>query len=283
MWPYLIEHPIRVGSYGVMMVMAFLATGRLARGEWQRRGLPGGPDQAWVLVGVAALSGVLGAKITYLWTEAPHWTWRDLLSGSGLTWHGGLILAGLTVTLLLRLRSIPVIPVADLVAPLLALGYGIGRIGCLLAGDGDYGVPCAPGWWRDHVCTTYPTGIVPSPCLVGDQIHEVCPITPLPVTFLPVHPTPLYEALGGLAIFGLLWAVRRRIERHPGLLFAGWLCLAGSSRLLVEFIRLPENRPVRALGLRDAQWVALAMMLGGLVMVLQAWRSRNRVLRRPPT
>ncbi len=280
MWPYLIEQPFRVGSYGVMMVLAFLAGGWLARREWERRGLPGSPDQAWGLTGVAAAGGILGAKLAYLWTEAPAWNWQDLFSGSGLTWHGGLILAGLAVAALARARGIPLEAIADLVAPMLALGYGIGRIGCHLAGDGDYGVPCPPGWWRDHVCMTYPAGIVPSPCLVGNRILEVCPVTPIPVTFLPVHPTPLYESLAGLAIFALLWGIRRRVERRPGALFAGWLLLAGSSRLLVEFIRLSEGRPVRIGGLRDAQWVSIAMMAAGLVLALRA--GRPRAGSRPP-
>jgi len=127
---------------------------------------------------------------------------------------------------------------------------------------------------------TYPAGIVPSPCLVGNRILEVCPVTPIPVTFLPVHPTPLYESLAGLAIFALLWGIRRRVERRPGALFAGWLLLAGSSRLLVEFIRLSEGRPVRIGGLRDAQWVSIAMRAAGLGRALRA--GRPRAGSRPP-
>jgi len=281
MWPWLIEQPVRVGSYGVMMLLAFLAAGWLARREWERLGLPGAADRPWVLVGVAAMAGILGAKLAYLWTEAPAWDFGDLVSASGLTWHGGLILAGLAVVVLVRLQGLPLRTVADLFSPMLALGYGIGRIGCHLAGDGDYGVPCAPGWWRDHVCMTYPAGIVPSPCRVGDRVAEVCPITALPVTFLPVHPTPLYEAIGGIALFLLLWALRRRLEHRPGTLFGLWLLLAGLSRLLVEFIRLSEERPLRLWGLRDAQWVAVAMMASGLLLL--ARRPRDGAASREST
>src|SRR4029078_9916942 len=122
---------------------------------------------------------------------------------------------------------------ADIVAPGLAAAYAIGRIGCQLAGDGDYGKP-----WDGPWAMAYPHGAVP--------------------TTETVHPTPVYEtlAMGGVAWF--LWHIRDRVR--PGGLFALYLVLAGAERFLVEFLR--RNDRVVA-GLTVPQLVALGMMLGG--------------------
>jgi phosphatidylglycerol---prolipoprotein diacylglyceryl transferase len=262
-WPWIIEHPFRIGSYGLMMAVGFLTSWVLLAKDLRRRGLDPSLAEGTIFLGV--LAGLLGAKLAYLWTEAPAWEWSELWSGSGLTWHGGLILAALLITAYYLWHRLPLGVMADAVAPLLASGYAFGRIGCQLAGDGDYGVACAAGWWRDHVCMAYPNGIVPSPCEVAGRYHEVCPITPADVAWLPVHPTPVYEALGGFALFAVLWGLRKHVRR-PGMLFAAWGILAGLSRFAVEFIRLSEDRPDRWLGLRDAQWVALGMVALGLVV-----------------
>lgn len=263
MWPWIIEQPFRIGSYGLMMAVGFLTSWALLARDLRRRGLDPSLAEGTIFLGV--LGGLVGAKLAYLWTEAPSWEWSDLVSGSGLTWHGGLILAAGLIVAYYLWHRLPLGVMADAVAPLLASGYAFGRVGCQLAGDGDYGIPCTPGAWYERLCMSYPAGIVPSPCEVAGRYHEVCPITPAPVTWLPVHPTPVYEALAGFALFGLLWALRTRVRR-PGLLFAAWAILAGLSRFAVEFIRLSEDRPDRWMGLRDAQWVALAMVALGIVV-----------------
>ncbi len=272
MWPWVIEQPFRIGSYGLMMATGFLTAWALLARELRRRGLPS--DLATATIFLAATTGLIGSKLAYLLTEAPSFAWSDLWSGSGLTWHGGLILATLVLVAFYRLRQLPIGVMADAVAPMLASGYGFGRLGCQLAGDGDYGVPCAPGTWHDLVCMAYPRGIVPSPCESGGVRHEICPIDVPDPTWLQVHPTPVYEALGAFALAGLLWAMRTRVRR-PGLLFAAYLVVAGLSRFAVEFLRLAEGRPDRWLGLRDAQWVGLAMaVLGvGIAAVVTARRA----------
>lgn len=266
MWPWVIEQPFRIGSYGVMMALGFATAWWLLARELRRRRLDPGIAEGTIFLGVAA--GLIGAKAAYLMTEAPSFEWSDLASGSGLTWHGGLILAALVIIGYFLLRRLPILTMTDAVAPMLASGYGFGRIGCQLAGDGDYGIPCAPGWWHDLACMAYPRGIVPSPCEVNGFGYDVCPINVPDPTWLLVHPTPVYETLAAFALFGLLWTLRTRLHR-PGMLFAIYLVLAGLSRFAVEFIRLTEDRADRLFGLRDAQLVALAMIaLGAAIAAL---------------
>jgi len=126
--------------------------------------------------------------------------------------------------------------VADAAGICLAIGYAVGRIGCQLAGDGDYGIPTDLPW-----AMAYPDGVVP--------------------TFEKVHPTPVYETLSHLGIFGLLWATRLRLQT-PGLSFCLYLVLAGTARFLVEFIRI--NQKV-LWGLSDAQLLSVVMIVVGLV------------------
>ena len=120
----------------------------------------------------------------------------------------------------------------------MALGYGIGRIGCQLAGDGDYGVPTDLPWGM-----AYPNGVVPT-----DEI---------------VHPTPVYETLLGVTSFGVLYSVRRSLESRPGLLFCLYLILSGASRYGVETIRL---NPIVAWGWTGAQLFSLALIAAGIVL-----------------
>ncbi len=121
----------------------------------------------------------------------------------------------------------------DLAAPALAIGYAIGRVGCQLSGDGDYGEP-----WDGPWAMAYPDGTVP--------------------TDVPVHPTPIYETVTMGIVAIVLWHLRNRFQ--PGVLFAVYLFLAGLERFLVEFVR--RNEPVVA-GLTEAQLLSLAMIIVG--------------------
>lgn len=268
MWPYVIEHPIRIGTYGVMMAIGFLTALRILSHDHRRRGID--PKFAENTIFLGIVGGVVGAKLAYMFTEAQTVSWRDFFSGAGLTWHGGLILAAALIIGYYRIKRLPVLVMVDAVAPTLASGYAFGRIGCQVSGDGDYGLPCgdfvdrASCWlvdmydkgfefcWaktRPLFCMSYPDGIVPTEELV--------------------HPTPVYETITNFLLFGVLWGIRKRI-RHPGILFGLYLVGAGVLRFLIEIIRQPEGRPDRFLGLRDAQIVALAMVVGGLALAVFA-------------
>ena len=134
----------------------------------------------------------------------------------------------------------------DLCAPALALGYAVGRIGCQLSGDGDYGKP-----WDGPWAMAYPDGTVP--------------------TTEEVHPTPVYETLAMAGVAYVLWRLRNRLT--GGLLFALYLVLAGTERLLVEFIRRNEDV---ALGLTQAQLISVGMILAGGIWLLLARRGDPR-------
>jgi phosphatidylglycerol:prolipoprotein diacylglycerol transferase len=156
-----------------------------------------------------------------------------VFSGSGLVFYGGAIGGAIAVLGWARHRGFLEARTFDMGAAPLAAGYAIGRIGCQLAGDGDYGIP-----WDGPWAMAYPHGTVP--------------------TTVPVHPTPVYETLVMGAVTILLWRWRHRFR--PGTLFALWAVLAGIERFLIEFIR--RNDEVVA-GLTQPQLISIVMVIAG--------------------
>ena len=172
MIPFLHIGPIEIPTYGLMLAVGMVCAFFILRAEMARRGLAAKDSgAAEMFIALPCLAGIIGAKI-YSVLETPHELfadpWGQLLSRYGLTFTGAL-LGGLgTFIWLARRRKIPVLDMLDASAPAVALGYGVGRIGCLLSGDGDYGVPTSLPWGM-----SFPHGLVP--------------------TTEPVHPTPIYE------------------------------------------------------------------------------------------
>lgn len=236
---------LKIGSYGVMMALGFLTASLMMARDLRRRNLSPAIADTIVLLGI--VGGVLGSKLAYMITEADHFAWGDLLSGSGLTWHGGLILAAAMIIGWFFWKGLPLRVMLDVVAPELASGYAFGRLGCQVSGDGCYGLPCTTDAVDRALCISYPNGIVP--------------------TLDEVHPTPLYEAGANFLLAGILWALRGRV-RHPGLLFALYLIASGFSRFAVEYIRRADGRPDRFWGLRDAHLIALGQVLLGVALGL---------------
>lgn len=239
--------PLKLYSFGLMVVMAFLFGGWLTTRELARRKIAPAHLEGFPLG--ALVGGVVGARLYYLLEHLSDLL-RDprgsLFSGSGLTWYGGAIGGALTVLIWARRKRQPLWTVCDAFAPGLAACYAIGRIGCQLAGDGDYGPPSDLPW-----AMAYPKGVVP--------------------TTVPVHPTPVYELLAMGLVTWMLWRLRLR-PWSPGRLFGVYLMLAGLERLLAEFVRV---NPRVALGLSTAQWLSVA------AFVLGAWIFAAR--RRAPT
>lgn len=225
---------LKLYTFGLMLGLAFLAAGWLIARRLGELGRP--VDWAYEMTGAGLAGGLVGAKLWWLaeqWDAIQGEVVANLFSGVGLVWYGGLAGGTLGVLAWTFWRRAPIPLVVGVAAPALALGYAIGRIGCQLAGDGDYGIPSDVPW-----AMAYPEGTVPTTDLV--------------------HPTPVYETLAmGLVAF-VLWRLRDRLE--PTRLFALYLVLAGIERFLVEFVRRNEHV---VLGLSAAQIVSLLMVAGG--------------------
>lgn len=241
MYPYWLEiGSFRLPTFGPMVVLGFLTAHALIKRELARRQID--PEVSTSLITAGILGGLVGAKLYFVLFELPpglSWeqTLSSIFSGSGLTWHGGFIVAAGAILWTIARHGVPLAHTADACGIGLAIGYAIGRIGCQLAGDGDYGIPTDLPWGM-----AYPDGVVPT-----TQI---------------VHPAPVYETLLGLLTFGLLWSIRKPLQaRRPGLLFCLYLVLAGAARYSVETIRL---NPEVAFGLTGAQLFSLALILAGI-------------------
>lgn len=237
--------PVTLHSFGFMLAVGFLLIAWLSGKEFVRRGFS--VDAAGSCTLGAMVGGVLGAKAYYLvdnWSVVAADPLGSIFSGSGLTYYGGLIGGALGVLLVGRRYKVPLLTLVDMGGPMVALGYGVGRIGCFLNGD-DYGRVSSLPW-----AIAFPKGTPP--------------------TLDPVHPTQLYEVVVSLAIFFFLWGKRGRWDDRPGFTFGLYLILAGTERFLVEFIRL--NLPV-ALGLTLAQWISAVLVLLGVVLIRRSRRG----------
>jgi phosphatidylglycerol:prolipoprotein diacylglycerol transferase len=226
--------PLTLQTFGLMFGLAFLAAGWLVARRLQELDKP--VDWAYELIFAALIGGVVGSRVDFLiqnWDTASDDLLGNIFSGNGLVWYGGLIGGALGVAIWAWWRGLLSLGLLDLCAAPLALGYAVGRIGCQLSGDGDYGIA-----WDGPWAMAYPEGTVP--------------------TTEEVHPTPVYETLAMGGVAALLWQWRSRYR--PGILFAIYLVLAGLERFLVEFIRRNDEVFV---GLTLAQLLSLAMIAAG--------------------
>ncbi len=237
MWPVLFSvFGIQIQSYGASKALAALVAAWLLGRAFRRLGFP--VEQAHSLVLWAAVWGFAAAKVYFLIDNRAQFSWH-LLGSSGFVWYGGLIGGVIAVVVLTRRYQLPLATVAGAVAVPLSVAYGIGRIGCFLAGDGTYGRPTDLPWGM-----AFPNGVVP-------------------VT-VPVHPAQLYEAAGAFAIAGVLWLLARR-RWLPLSVFGGYLALSGFARLLVEMVRVNDRV---LLGLTEAQLFGLLSILAGLTLIV---------------
>jgi len=238
-YPELDLGPVSLQTFGLCFALAFVAAGAVLSRRLGELGKP--VDWSYEFIFAALVGGLVGARIDYLiqnWDEASGDLLGSLFSGSGLVWFGGVVGGAVGVVLWAWRRGWLGAQMLDTASVPLALGYAIGRVGCQLSGDGDYGVASDLPW-----AMAYPEGTVPT----TDE----------------VHPTPVYEtlAMGLLAL--ALWRLRDRFA--PGVLFGIWLFFAGLERLLVELVRRNEDLVA---GLTLAQVFALAMMGGGAAVIL---------------
>jgi phosphatidylglycerol---prolipoprotein diacylglyceryl transferase len=293
MIPFIHLGPLLVPTFGLMVAAAMVAAYYVLRADMARRGLAAkDTTTAEMFVAVPALVGIVGAKVYHV-LETPRELLADplgqIFSRYGLAWFGGLIAGFAAFIWLARRFHLPLLDMFDAGSPAAALGYGVGRIGCLLSGDGDYGVPTSLPWGM-----SFPNGLVP--------------------TSARVHPTPIYELIVACAIAWILWKMgavqvyRRTIDEYfegrekqnatvrvpligkshsphvfwkapygvlqrvsePGIVFAAYLILTGLARFLVEFIRV---NPRSFFGLTNAQAASVVSVLAGAA--LWAWAARR--------
>ena len=239
---------IAIPSFWAMAFLAFFVALLVIRRDMHERGMP--ERQAYDMVLWAYIGGWVGARLFVIPTgwqyfvEAPV---AFLLSGSGWVWYGGVIGGAVAVLVWARRVGIPGLVIADVAAPALAIGLAIGRLGCQLAGDGDYGVPTDLPWGM-----SYPDGVVPT----TDR----------------VHPTPIYELICYVAIFVVLWRQRHR-GLPNGALIAQYLIYSGITRFAVEFLR---RNPGWLVGLTTAQWMSIGSVAIG------AWLLQKTAKRAEP-
>ncbi len=236
---------ISIKTFGVVFALAFLVCGALLARRLRELGKP--VDWSYEIVFAALLGGVVGARAYYViqnYGEVKHELLASVFSGAGLVWYGGALGGAIAVFAWMRWRDALELWMLDMCATALALGYAIGRIGCQVSGDGDYGIRSSLPW-----AMGYPHGTLPTPPGVR------------------VQPTPIYETVSMCLLAYLLWQLRDRVR--PGVVFALYLVGSGLERFLVEFIR--RNEEVLA-GLTAPQLESLVLLVVGLAWLALLYR-----------
>lgn len=234
-------------SFGLMAALAMIVPGLvLVRPLIRRRGVSA--DFAYELIVAAGVGGFVGARIYYLienYAAIKADFWGTAFGGIGFVWYGGLIGGFLAVVGWTLVRHIPLDVIANAMAPAVAMGYAIGRIGCQLAGDGDYGKVSGLPW-----AMGYPHGTVPTP--PGER----------------VQPTPIYEVIVMSFVVWILWRLATRYDKSGWWTFGWFLMLSAVERFAVEFVR---RNPVWFAGLTQPQWTAIVSVIigAGLVIALR--------------
>jgi len=267
--PFLHIWRFTIPTFGLMVASAMVAAYFVLRADLARRGIAAKDSGfAEALIAIPSLAGIVGAKLYHV-LEAPSVLLAqpsELISQFGFAWFGGLIAGVAAFVLVGRRRKVPLLQILDAGSAAAALGYGVGRIGCLLSGDGDYGKPTSLPWGM-----SFPHGLVP--------------------TTQRVHPTPIYELIVACLIAWALWKLGARqvqsqtvsktaqrlrgIQTLPpsGSVFAAYLILTGIARFLVEFIRI---NPRSFFGLTNAQAASLLSIIVGIILWIYLARLHRR-------
>lgn len=247
---------ISIKTFGLTFALGFLACGLVVARRLRELGKP--VDWAYEIVFAALIGGVIGARGYFViqnYSQVKHNLLGSVFSGSGLVWYGGAIGGAIGVLAWMRWRDAMQLKMFDMCATALALGYGIGRIGCQVSGDGDYGIRSSLPW-----AMGYPHGTVPTPPGVR------------------VQPTPIYETVSMCLLAYLLWQLRDRVR--PGVIFALYLLFSGLERLLVEFIR--RNAEIFA-GLTTPQLESIGLMTIGALWLARMARQGSLAAPDPTT
>ncbi len=251
MYPFIHIGHFSLPTFGLMLWLAAVGAAIVVDRGFRRARIDA---DAVGMVAMTVVAGIVGAKIWHVLDTPADFRelgWRVLYDPAGFAWYGGLTF-GIAALVIQGWRAkVGALRTLDLTAPAAAVGYGLGRIGCFLSGDGCYGIPTKLPWGM-----SFPHGIDP--------------------TTVPVHPTPLYEMAAGLLIGWWLW--RRGGRPHAGGAILGqYLLLTGVARFLVEFIR---RNPKVLWGLSNAQLASAGAALAGLGILL--WTASRQAGRAEP-
>ena len=271
MYPFIHIGPITLGTYGLMVATGLICAFFVLRADFARRGISA---DAEAIIGITGLAGLAGSRLYHLLESPAEFfanPWPQLFSTMGFAFFGAVIGGFIALLLLARRFRIKPLLMLDVAAPAAALGYGIGRMGCLLSGDGDYGV-----------ATNLPWGMAFRPLEPGSRIFDFIQVDHgalnpsygrdvhgLPLdSIVRVHPTPIYEFLVALVIFWILWRLGERCfkTRAPnGIVFSAYLVLTGIARFLVEIIRI---NPKTFYGMTNAQTASVVSIVAGIILFL---------------
>jgi len=217
---------------------------------------------------IAAISGIIGAKIFHNLENIQDFLADpigQLMAFSGLTFYGGLICGAISVVLYCRKYKLNVLHLIDSAAPALMLAYGIGRIGCQMSGDGDWGIvnlSPKPDWlaiFPDWIWSyNFPNNVINAGVYIEGCTGRFCSVLPQ-----PVWPTALYEVIMCIILFSVLWIIRKRIK-IAGLLFCIYLVMNGIERFFIEKIRVNTEYNILG-GITQAEIISFFLIISGLI------------------
>jgi phosphatidylglycerol:prolipoprotein diacylglycerol transferase len=254
LYPFIHIGPLTLGTYGLMVATGLICAFFILRADFARRGVSA---DAEAIIGITGLAGLAGSRLYHLLESPAEFfadPWPQLFSTMGFAFVGAIIGGFAALVILAKRFRMPVLLMLDAASPAAAMGYGIGRIGCLISGDGDYGIPTSLPWGM-----SFPNGIVP--------------------TTERVHPTPIYEFLVAIIIFWILWRLGARgLKTHApnGMIFAAYLVLTGIARFLVEIIRI---NPRSFYGLTNAQAASVVSVVAGAALFLYCRTAPQQKIR----
>lgn len=227
---------------------------------------------------IAAVSGIIGAKIFHNLENIQDFLADpigQIMAFSGLTFYGGLICGAISVVMYCRKYKLNVLHLIDSAAPALMLAYGVGRIGCQMSGDGDWGVVNLrpkPEWlnsFPDWIWSyDFPNNVINAGIYIDGCTGRFCSVLPQ-----PVWPTALYEVIMCIILFSILWLIRKRIT-IPGLLFCIYLIMNGIERFFIEKIRVNTEYDILG-GITQAEIISFCLIITGLLFSLFLLRKNN--------
>lgn len=298
MHPILIEWPITIHTFGVMVLAAVLVTLQWLKHDAPRLKID--PEEMTSLAVEVFIAGLIGSRVMFVWhnwdklyADAP-WHAAFNIRQGGLIWYGGFIAATIVAIIRMRTYGFRILRACDLMAPATMLGLAIGRIGCLMAGD-DHGKICLVASEAQAFFASRPPGFgaanevliyqdkVPWYCITFTDPHA---LVAKGYENVPLLPSQVCMMLGTFSVFLILIALRKRLQAYPGAIVSLLFVLYPINRFLVEFTRgdnvrghIPADVPLIG-GLSTSQGISAAMLPVGVVLTIVAfWFGRQRVAR----